>query len=310
MFWIPASLWPDFLGGLWHQDPGKRRVSQIQMVPPKDLLTVSKQLERQLFRVQWRDGFSLSVFFFFFFFFCWLMQVPRDPAQILQELELGKWCVFQGPRNFSLFVLLKRSLWFQAWRAWGLEKRALIHSTPNRDASQESHGASPNGRRFYLPNPSPGKDLPQRRNSFCHANKEQRLPAIFWKFCQQIHSTAWNMGVDLGRGGKSPPSFTCQFITPGHGTFHFSRATVTCVRWAIVPVSIHFGLNSQSACLSVNETQDSSPETCKVHFCDFACDLVRGSLILKSDSDFSLVKLGWCTNSVFPVIPVASGEEP
>ena len=59
-----------------------------------------------------------------------------------------------------------------------------------------------------------------------------------------------------------------------------------------VPVSSHFGLNSQSACLSVNETQDSSSETCKVHFCDFACDMVRGNLILKSDSAFSLVKWG------------------
>ena len=27
---------------------------------------------------------SCHLVFFFFFFFCWLMQVPRDPAQILQ----------------------------------------------------------------------------------------------------------------------------------------------------------------------------------------------------------------------------------
>ena len=78
---------------------------------------------------------------------------------------------FPGPQKFQLIGLIEKESVVSGMKSLGLTEKSLVpfHA---RDASQESHGASPNGSRFYLPNPSPGKDLPQRRNSSCHANKE------------------------------------------------------------------------------------------------------------------------------------------
>ena len=68
---------------------------------------------------------------------------------------------------------------------------------------------------------------------------------------------------------------TC--VNPDLGAFDCSRAIVTCVRRAMVPVStVLFGSKSPPTGLSVNEIHGAGPEARKVSLSDFVLDSVKG----------------------------------
>lgn len=92
------------------------------MVPPKDLLTVSKQLERQLFRFSEGMDF-LSPFFFFFFLLAYASTQRSSPNPPV--VGVGKVVCFPGPQKFQLIGLIEKESVVSGMKSLGLREKSL-----------------------------------------------------------------------------------------------------------------------------------------------------------------------------------------
>lgn len=198
MFWVqlPSDL-TSWAG--WDIRTQGSRVSQIQMVLPKDLLTVSKQLETAV-QSSVKGWIFLSPGFFFFFFLLLCKYPEIQPKSSV--VGVGKVVCFPGPQKFQLIGLIEKESVVSGMKSLGLTEKSLdpFHA---RDASQSFTG------HLQMEPILPPKSQP--REGF---TAEKEIPPVmqiksndFRQFSGNSvnkYITAWNTGVDLGRGEKSP----------------------------------------------------------------------------------------------------------